>query len=267
MPPITASGTASDDSYTLLMDIYEPDTSLGTPSTLFQSIPCCISNLSSGGQDGLALTLDASNYLHVAGSAGGVPFDAASAAPMAVDTWNRVALVVDNPSEGGTATLSAIINVTNVVIIHPCICCLIPFTASTINWAVSPPTLFSVQTNADNPNGEFYVSSIQFHNIAFSPEMIAGIGTPDDGPAPGNQTSAGTSPVLSVSLVDGAVNLTWAGSPYALQETSDLGSGVWEDSALPFTEASDTSGDIMTTAVAQPAPSAPSKFYRLVFRP
>jgi hypothetical protein len=267
VPPITASGTASNASYTLIMDVYEPDTSWGTPSTLFQSIACCISNLTSGGQDGVALTLDASNYLHIAGSAGGVPFDTASAAPMAVDTWNRVALVVDNPPEGGTVTLSAIINVTNIIIIHPCICCIIPFTASTINWAVSPPTLFSVQPNADGPNGEFYVSSIQFHNIALSSDMIDGIGTPDNGPAPGNQTSAGTPPVLSAAMVSGAVHLTWAGSPYALQETSDLSSGVWENSALPFMEAADTTGNIMTTAVVTPTPGARSKFYRLIFNP
>jgi hypothetical protein len=240
---------------------------LGTPSTLFQSIACCVSNLSSGGQDGIALTLDAANYLHITGSADGVPFDAASPAPMAVDTWNRVTLVVDNPQDGGIVTLSAIINITNVVIIHPCICCIIPFTASTINWAVSPPTVFSVQTNADSPNGEFYISSIQFHNIAFSADMIAGIGTPDNGPVPGNQTSADTPPVLSATMVSSAVNLTWAGSPYALQETSDLSSDVWENSALPFMEATDTTGNIVTTAVVTPTPGARSKFYRLIFSP
>ena len=54
-----------------------------------------------------------------------------------------------------------------------------------INWGVSPPTLFSVQTNAVAPNGEFYVSSIQFHDIALTSDMIAGIGSPDNGPAPG----------------------------------------------------------------------------------
>ena len=51
------------------MDLYEPDTSFGTPSTLFQSISCCVSNLGSGGQDGVALTLDAANNLHITGSA------------------------------------------------------------------------------------------------------------------------------------------------------------------------------------------------------
>jgi len=267
MPPITPSGAISDDSYTLIMDIYEPDTSLGTPSTLFQSIACCVSNLGSSGQDGVGLTLDASNYLHITGSSSGVPFDGASAAPLAVDTWNRVALVVDNPPDGGTVTLSAIINASNVIIINPCVCCIIHFTASTINWGVSPPTLFSVQTNADAPNGEFYVSSIQFHDIALSSDMIAGIGSPGNGPAPANQTSAGTPPALSAALVKGVVNITWTGSPYALQETTDLSSGAWENSEVPFTESEGTTGNIITTASVAPVKNAPSKFYRLIFSP
>ncbi|HWX18987.1 MAG TPA: immunoglobulin domain-containing protein [Candidatus Binatia bacterium] len=267
VPPITASGTTSDDSYTLFFDGYEKGDSVRTERTLFQTIACCVSNLTSGGQDGLALTLDASNYLHIAGSSGGLPFDAATPAPMALDTWNRIALVVDNPQDGGTVTLRAIINVTNVIIIHPCICCIIPFTASTINWAVSPPTLFTVQTNAAAPNGEFYVSSIQFHATALPDDMIAGIGSPDDGPAPGNLTSAGASPVLSVAMVGGVVNLTWAGAPYALQETTDLATGVWANAAAPFTETADATGNIVTTAAITPSPSARSKFYRLIFSP
>ena len=169
------------------MDIYEPDTSLGTPSTLYQSIACCVSNLSSGGQDGVALTLDASNNLHITGSASGVPFDAASFEPLAVDVWNRVALVVDDPQDGSTVTLGAFINGQNVIVIQPCICCVVPFTGPSINWGISPPTLLSVQTNAVAPNGEFYVSSIQFHAIALPPEVIAGIGSPDNGPAPGKR--------------------------------------------------------------------------------
>ena len=36
---------------------------------------------------------------------------------------------------------------------------------------------------------EFYVSSIQFHAAALTPQMIVGIGSPDDGAAPANDTS------------------------------------------------------------------------------
>jgi hypothetical protein len=73
--------------------------------------------------------------------------------------------------------------------------------------------------------------------------------------------------VLSATLSTGAVNITWSGNPYVLQETSDLSSGVWADSALPFTETEGSTGNIVTTAVVNPTPSTPSKFYRLVFRP
>jgi hypothetical protein len=51
-----------------------------------------------------------------------------------------------------------------------------------------------------------------------------------------------------------------------LQETTDPTGGVWMDSALPFTE-SQVNGNIRTTASAVPATTAPSKFYRLIFRP
>lgn len=265
IPQITEAGSSNDPSYTVIMDVYEPDTSYGTSSTLFQSIACCVSNLGSGGQDGLALTLDSSNYLHLTGSSGGVPFDSAASQPMAMDAWNRLALVVDNPPGGGTATMSLAINGGTIIIINPCICCIIPYTASTINWNISAPTVLTAPTTATSPNGVFFVSSIQFHDIALTPDMIAGIGSPDQGPAPANQTSVGASPVLTAALVAGNVNLTWSGSPYALQETTDLSSGDWMDSQVPYTETGNTSGNIQTTAIA--TPSAPSKFYRLVFRP
>jgi hypothetical protein len=262
VPLIAATDSSSDSNYTVIMDLYEPDTSLGTPSTLCQSIPCCVSNLSSGGQDGVALTLDVSNNLHITGFAVGVPFDTGPAAPLAVDAWNRVALVVDDPQDGVALNLGLYLNgqqVGSLTVPTP--------VGLPINWSNGPLTLLSVQTNAGSPNAEFYVSSIQFHDIALSPETIAGIGSPDNGPPPANKTWVGTSPVLSATLSTGAVNITWSGNPYVLQETSDLSSGVWADSALPFTETEGSTGNIVTTAVVNPTPSAPSKFYRLVFRP
>ena len=267
VPAIAASGSTSADSYTVIMDIYEPDTSLGTPSTLFQSISCCVSNLGSGGQDGVALTLDAANNLHITGSAAGQAFDATSTTPLPVNAWNRVAFVVDNPQDGSSLTLDSYLNGVNVATLpYLCPCCTIPFTASSLNWTTSSPIILSAPANAASPNAEFYVSSIQFHAAALSPQMIAGIGSPDDGPAPGNETLAGPQPLLSATMANGVVNLTWSGSPYVLQETTDLNSDVWEDSALPFTE-SQGSGNILTTAVANPSTEGPSKFYRLVFRP
>ena len=58
-----------------------------------------------------------------------------------------------------------------------------------INWSTSSATVRNVQTNAVAPNGEFYVSSIQSHAAALIPQMIAGIGSPGNGPAPATDTS------------------------------------------------------------------------------
>jgi hypothetical protein len=63
------------------------------------------------------------------------------------------------------------------------------------------------------------------------------------------------------------VGLSWTtGGPYRLQETTELSSGVWRYSSLPFTE-SLVGDQIVTTATANPAIEGPAKFYRLIFRP
>ena len=263
VPLIAPPGSNSVNSYTVIMDLYEPDTSFGTPSTLFESVDCCIG---SSGNDGVTMTLDATNNLHIAGSTAGVPYDYASATPMTVDAWHRVALVVDGPQAAGTGgNLTAYLDGQTAVLAFPCPCC-IYYAGPSINWSTSPPTLLSVQTNAVAVNGEFYVSSIQFHAVALTPQQLAGIGSPDIGPAPANDTSVGPQPVLSATVSNGSVSFSWTGSSYVLQETTSVVSGQWIDSALPFTE-SQVGGSIVTTAVANPVTEGPSKFYRLIFRP
>jgi hypothetical protein len=256
VPLIAPPGSNSVNSYTVIMDLYQPGTSSGTPSTLFASVP---------GQGGVSLTLDAQNNLHLTGSAGGVPFDAASAAPLPVDAWNRLALVVDDPQDGIGVNLSLYLNGQSVadIAFGP-----VDANGIAISWlnSNSIPTLLSRPGDASGLNGEFYLSSIQFHAIALGPDMIAGIGSPDTGPAPANATSVGPQPVLSAMVSGGRVSFSWTGSPYTLQETTDLTSGVWVDSALPFTE-SQVNGDIHTTAIADPAVEGLQKFYRLLFRP
>ena len=177
------------------------------------------------------MTLDAANNLHLTGSAAGVPFDTGPAANLPVDTWNRVALVVDDPQDGVAVNLGLYLNgqpVASLAVPTP--------VGLPINWSNGPPTLLSRQTNDVTLNAEFYVSSIQFHAVALTPAQLAGIGSPDTGPAPANDTSVGPQPVLSATVSGGMVSLSWTGSPYVLQETTDLTSGVWVDSALPFTE-------------------------------
>jgi hypothetical protein len=207
------------------------------------------------------LTLDAQNDLHLTGSAAGVPFDAASAAPLAVDTWNRVALVIDDPQDGFGINGSIYLNgqpVASLTVPTP--------VGLPIKWGNSPPTVLSVQTNAGAPNAEFYVASIQFHAVALAPQVIAGMGSPDNGPASANDTWVGPQPVLSATLSNGIVNLAWPSSPYVLQETTDLVGGVWVNSALAFTE-SQVNGSVVINAVANPATEGSRKFYRLILSP
>jgi hypothetical protein len=264
VPLIAAAGSSSDTSYTIMMDIYEPDTSLGTPSTLCQSIPCCVSNLSSGGQDGVALTLDAQNNLHTTGSASGVSFDASSAQPMPVATWNRVALVVDDPQDGVAVNVAVYLNG------QPVASVVVPTAVGLpVNWSNGAPSLLSVESNATSLNGEIYVSSIQFHSVALKPGAIAGMGSPADGQMLADDPAIVAEPVLSVSSESkGSVSLSWTGNAYVLQETTNLSGGDWVDSPLPFTESEGTGGGgITTTAVVTPGAGTPSKFYRLIFSP
>jgi len=254
VPVIAPSGSNSVNSYTVILDLYEPDTSLGTPSTLFQSVACC---LGSGGQEGVALTLDATNNLHITGYAAGVPFDAASAEPFTANAWNRVALVIDDPQDGFGINGSIYLNgqpVASLTVPTP--------VGLPINWGNSPPTVLSVQTNAVSPNAEFYVASIQFDAVALAPQVIAAMDSPDDGPALPFATSTAAPPALSATLSSGLIKIAFSGGPYVLQEAPDLSSGTWANSALPFTQ-SQVNGIIITTFVANPAAGGPAKFYRL----
>jgi hypothetical protein len=262
IPMIAAAGSHIDNSYTLSMDIYEPDTSLGTPSTLYESIDCCVTNLSSGGQDGVGLTVDAANNLHVIGSSGGTPFDTGPAGLLPVDAWNRVALVVDDPQDGVAVNLGLYLNgmpMTNITVPAPA--------GVPINWSNSSPIVLCADTNATAGNGDFYASSIQFYAAGLSPQAIASMGSPEIGPAPvldaptptGGTTGA---PTLTATLNDGQVNITWLGSPFVLQETADLDGGVWSNSVVPFSE-TDAKGVIITTVTIDPSDEGPARFYRL----
>jgi hypothetical protein len=266
VPLIYQPGSNDLHSYTLILDLYEPKTSFGTPSTLFESVRIGLLSSNDPGRASLSLTLDAQNKLHLTGSAAGMPFDTVSAAPLPVDAWNRLALVVDDPQDGVGVNLSLYLNgqsIAGLTVPNP-----IGSEGIAISWlnSNSVPTLLSRPGDASGLNGEFYLSSIQLHAIALGPDMIAGIGSPDTGPAPANATTLGPQPKLSATVMRGILSFSWTGGPYMLQETADLTSGVWVDSALPFTE-SQVNGDIHTTAIADPAVEGRQKFYRLLFRP
>ena len=102
--------------------------------------------------------------------------------------------VVDNPQDGIAAgNVTAYINGQIAInSVNFCSCCIL--TVSNINWNNSWPTLFTAPTNVAATNAALYVSGIQFHATALTPQMLAGIGSPVTGPAPMNETSVGAPP-------------------------------------------------------------------------
>jgi hypothetical protein len=263
LPPILPAGSASDANYTVIMDIYQPDTSQGTPSTLFES---------AGDGSGIGLTLDASNYLDITGTSGGTPFDVPSTTPMTADTWHRIALVVTGPVAGIGGSINGYLDGEpfNTEPVYPfnCPCCNLNINSGI--YYTNSPVILSGTNGATTGNGEIYVSSLQFHATALPSQIIAALGAPDSGPVAdvSNVTPPPSAPALSATTANGSVNFTWSSGGYVLQETADLTSDEWTDSELPFTETEITGGaSVMTTAVATPTPGAPAMFYRLVFRP
>lgn len=92
---------------------------------------------------------------------------------------------------------------------------------------------------------------------------------PDNGPMLANNTSVGLPPLLSVSTADSLVKIVWKnddGNDFDLEETSDLSSGDWKESYLPF-EQVEINGEITITADVDPVMYGPVKFYRLVLKP
>jgi len=130
-------------------------------------------------------------------------------------------------------------------------------------WPTSRSTVLS---SPQGSSGETYVSSIQFHAVAMTPEMIAGLGSPGDSPTPANDTAVDVQPVLSATVANGLIDFSWTGSSFTLQESSSLTGGVWVNSRLPFDE-TEVNGEIVTTAHANPTAQGPAEFYRLIYAP
>ena len=208
LPFVAPPDSYSVSSYTVLMDIYSPTNGTGT-NTLFE--------IGNTGQDGLRW-LEATDTLIVSATVGGVPMTLAGGANPG--RWDRVALVMDQPDDNasGEATLTLYVNgeFANSLVIHGT-----PHVPTIpIDWLSDvPATLLSSQ---EGTSGEVYASSIQFHATAMTAEMIAGLGSPDNGPLPANDTSVGVQPVLSATTANGLVYLSWTGSANVLQEAPDL---------------------------------------------
>ncbi len=262
LPFVGPPTNTSVSSYTVLMDVLMPTNGIGT-NTLFE--------IGSSGQDSLALrAIEGVCTTEITGTVGGVPVNPASAITPPSWTWNRVALVMDQPDDNaaGDATMTMYVNGSYVAT-------LIPPPSGTPHVPVLPIDYLAdvpatVLSSPEGTSGEIYASSIQFHATAMTAEMIAGLGSPDSTPMAANDTSVGVQPVLSATTSNGVVQLSWTGSAYALQEAADLSQSssffdVWTECMLPFTE-SQVGNDVQTVAHPNPQDS-PAKFYRLIFRP
>jgi hypothetical protein len=258
LPFVAPPGSNTLSSYSLVMDIYAPSNSSGTVRTLF-------SNPGATSPNGYSWTIDAQNLLHLTGTVGGQTFDSVSPGPVPLDAWNRLALIIDDPNDGDPG-ISMYLNgqlagnFTLAVAAEP-----VDGLAIETNCSSCPPPP-TVLSSTNGQTGEFYSSGIQFHAVALTPEIIAGFGSPDTGALMADEPAVGVEPVLSVTVSNGIVNLSWKGSPYLLQETADLSTGAWFDSNLPF-EQSEVNGEILTTAHADPTVEGPTRFYRLTFAP
>lgn len=258
LPFVAPPDSVSVSSYTLIMDVYASSNSSGS-STLFKVA------VGQGAGSGIVGSMTSDGAVSVTGTVGGVPVNVGPSLVLSPQpAWSRVALVVDQPDEDtlGEAALRLYVNGES---------------AGSITFHGTPHVpVLPVDYLADIPatllsspegtSGESYVSSIQFHAVAMTSEMIAGLGSPDSGPTPANDTSVGVQPVLSATTSNGIVHFTWTGSTFVLQESSDLATGVWVDSRLPFDE-TEADGDIVTTAHANPATEGAVKFYRLSYAP
>ena len=259
LPFVKSPGSNLVDNYTLIADVYAPSNATA-PAMLFNLL-----NPGLAGQDHLSLSMMGGS------AAAGLSFHLDSSfndplvwlppMPVAPGTWMRVALVVETTAlDSNTDAVSMSLYVNGE---------LAGSASSNVPTGVVVFRSDSLATVFSSPEGtgsDLFVSDLQFHAVALEPEMIAGMGSPDNTPIPANDTSVGEPPALAVSFSKGAVSLSWRGGAFRLQETRDLANGPWLDSSADFDE-TEVDGEITTTAHANPTLEGPALFYRLIYAP
>ncbi|HAO77950.1 MAG TPA: hypothetical protein DCQ92_03035, partial [Verrucomicrobia subdivision 3 bacterium] len=259
-------GDNSASNYTIIMDFYAPSNATA-PVTLFDIFPGGVS-----GQDRIQVKQllnigDGAEELSVSGTLGGTPFNLVSSVPLQLGAWNRVAMVAGIlggvVGSGTTDAQGFTVYVNGQPPVYPTG---VSQGGAYLNGYPTPLIAVLSSPSSGGTTGEVYASSIAFFDDAMTPEMIASIGGCNNGPIPVNDPSMSVMPpVLSVNKSPNGINLIWDdpnGGTFFLEETSDLGSGVWEESILSFTQ-TEKNGNILTTANAIPSSEGRVKFYRL----
>ena len=112
--------------------------------------------------------------------------------------------------------------------------------------------------------GDLFVAGIQFHEKALPPEWFLGLGAPNESELGSLQSGpADPTPMLRGSMSGGILKLDWMGETSRLQETSDLASGEWRDSELPFWSDEGAFG-IRTRSEAIPDAANGIRYFRLI---
>jgi hypothetical protein len=261
MPFIGPLGSDSVSNYTVIMDVLVPSNSTGR--AMFFDIFDRWGNLifSSPPTPGAGMP----EMLSLEGMVNGTSFNLDSTMPLSPGKWNRIALVV------GNGELRGLISGATVTVYELTVYVNGELGGSTQIIGTSPAITvaagLAVFSSPDGTDGELYVSGLQFHPVAFTPEMMASIGSPENGQIPANDPSMSVmSPVLLVTMSPTGINLKWDddnGGAFDLEETSNLGNGEWMESMPPFIEEADVSGKITFTATVNPSLGGQVKFYRL----
>ncbi len=251
LPAVGPLDSSYVSNYTLIADVFVPSNS--PTRSLILSIYDRWGNL--------FVTASPTGTLSLSGLVGNTTINQDYSMALMPNAWNRVALVIETTASDSGSNAVRSVCLSNLKQLGTAFGTISPSGSNTVLTA-------TIGTSPNcGTNGEVYLSGIQFHATAFTPEMIAGLGLPANGPLTANDTAVSTTPMMMSKMSGGMVNFMWSGGAFLLQETTDLSRGTWTESNLPFDEQANVNGKVTTTAHADPTLEGPAKYYRLIYQP
>ena len=188
--------------------------------------------------------------------------------------WNRFALVIANEADPMMPARAVLSLYTNGRLVGR-----EAYNAGDTGIVLGPDGVVALGSSPDGSEGELYLAGCQFHAVAMTPEVLAGIGSAEDGPmVAGDLAVVDAPPMLRIANVEGGggamgggfVELSWDGSGFVLEESSDLTNANWKESDVPFEESGGgaAGGDVVVTrARLNPAGQGAPRFFRLIGKP